>query len=173
MITRVVVERCDECGFDGQAWSDADVLDAIAELPERWRTATAGVGAADVRRRPIAGVWSIAEYVDHVREVLFGMRFVLDSAVAEPGIDLGAGPEPVFEPSPRDIDLETAIAGIAREAESLRQRLREISPGDWDSTAIVGDDEVEAHWICRHAVHDATHHLLDVERLRAALPEDR
>jgi hypothetical protein len=173
MLSQVVVERCEECGFDGAGWSDAEAFDVIAELPERWRAATAGISAADVRGRPIAGVWSIAEYVDHVREVLFGMRFVLDSAVAEPGIDLGAGPEPAFEPSPRHIDVESALAGIAREAESLRQRLREINPRDWDSTAIVGDHEVDAHWISRHAVHDATHHLLDVERLHAALSKGR
>lgn len=167
----MVVERCDECGFDGAAWSDADALDAIEELPNRWRGATAGIDAADLQRRPIPTMWSIAEYVDHVREVLFGMRFVLDSAVAQPGIDLDGGPEPVFEPSPRTIDFASALAGIAREAESLARRLREIDASDWESTAFVGDGAVDGHWICRHAVHDATHHLLDVERLRAALSE--
>jgi hypothetical protein len=28
---------------------------------------------------------------------------------------------------------------------------------------------VDLHWIARHAVHDATHHLADVELLRYAL----
>jgi len=30
-------------------------------------------------------MWSIAEYADHVRRVLFGMRFLLDTAVTQPG----------------------------------------------------------------------------------------
>ena len=30
-------------------------------------------------------MWSIAEYADHVREVLFGMRFVLDTALTFDG----------------------------------------------------------------------------------------
>ncbi len=60
-----------------------------------------------------------------------------------------------------------------REAESLGLRLRNLSQLEWQSRAIVGDDEVDGHWICRHAVHDATHHLMDVERLRVALERDR
>jgi hypothetical protein len=31
------VERCSECGFDGDDWTDAAALDAIGELPERFR----------------------------------------------------------------------------------------------------------------------------------------
>jgi len=34
---------------------------------------------------------------------------------------------------------------------------------------IVDGDRVDLHWIARHAVHDPTHHLRDVARLRAAL----
>ena len=167
------MERCDECGFDGDAWTDATALGAIAELPMRWEAAIAEIDEADAQLRPIPGMWSILEYADHVREVLFGMRFVLDSAVMRPGVNLGGAPEPTFEPVPRIIDRHAVLDGIAGEAESLRRRLMEISPLDWESKAVVGDDEVDGHWICRHAVHDATHHLMDVQRLRAELPADR
>jgi hypothetical protein len=40
---------------------------------------------------------------------------------------------------------------------------------EWTATASVGDDQLDARWIARHAVHDARHHLLDVQRLREAL----
>jgi hypothetical protein len=73
------VERCSECGFDGDDWTDASALHTIGELPERYRTATAGLGQHDAVRRSLPATWSIVEYVDHVREVLFGMRFVLDT----------------------------------------------------------------------------------------------
>jgi hypothetical protein len=33
----------------------------------------------------------------------------------------------------------------------------------------VDGDELDVHWIARHAVHDSTHHLDDIARLRAAL----
>ena len=167
------VERCSECGFDGDDWSDAAALDAVGELPERFRRATAGLGQQDAVRRPLPATWSIAEYVDHVREVLFGMRFILDSALAQPGVDLGEAPEPRFDPEPRAIDLDAALEGLEREAMSLASRLREVPEQSWDHTVRVGADELDARWICRHAVHDATHHLMDVERLRAALPGHR
>ncbi len=169
----MAVERCDECGFDGAEWTDSRALDAIAELPGRWKTALSNIDPVDAQRRPIPGMWSILEYADHVREVLFGMRFVLDSAVAQPGVDLGETPEPRFEQTPRDVDHGAALEGIAREAESLLHRLRKLSHHEWERRAIIGDDEVDGHWICRHAVHDARHHLMDVERLRVAPGGDR
>jgi hypothetical protein len=164
----MAVERCDECGFDGDDWTDDGARDAIAELPVRWTATVSEVDPVAARRRPIPDMWSILEYADHVREVLFAIRFALDSAVAQPGIDLGGVPEPRFDVTPRDIDSDAALEGIAREAELLRRRLGEISAADWESTAIVDGDELNAHWLARHAVHDATHHLADVARLRAA-----
>jgi DinB superfamily len=163
------VETCDECGFDGRAWSDAQAVDAIGGLPERWATAVEGVPEPDLQRRPIPTMWSIAEYVDHVREVLFGMRFLLDTTINDPGADLGYPPETRFAPEPRRIDVDTALALLAAEAEQLRDGLAAAPTGDWTSNVIVGGDEVDLPWIARHAVHDATHHLGDVARLRASL----
>lgn len=46
-------------------------------------------------RRPAPDTWSIGEYLDHVREVAFGNRFAIETALADPGADLvgvdGAG----------------------------------------------------------------------------------
>ena len=114
-------------------------------------------------------MWSIAEYADHVREVLFGMRFLLETAVSQPGTDLGASPESRFDAEPRPIEVESALAGIGRESTALRESITELPAMAWESTVILDDMSVDAHWILRHAVHDATHHLLDVERLRVAL----
>lgn len=123
----------------------------------------------DVQCRPIPEMWSIAEYVDHVREVLFGMRFLLDTAIAQPGVDLGVPPESRFDPTPRFIEVGTALIGIEYEATAMRDRLAELPHDEWSLCAILGGEAVDAHWIVRHAIHDATHHLLDVERLRASL----
>lgn len=165
----MTIERCDECGFDGSGWTDASAIEAIDALPDQWTDAVAGLGEDDLGRRPITDMWSIAEYVDHVREVLFGMRFILDSAVANPGVDLGQAPEPRFDPAPRAIDAEAALAGVEREATALAGRLGNLSGEDWTATATVGDEQVDVHWVARHAVHDAQHHLLDVRRLRAVI----
>jgi hypothetical protein len=163
-------ERCEECGFDSDRWTDEGVIDALGQLGADWWSATDGLDPDDVDLRPIVGMWSIGEYTDHVREVLFAMRFVLDSAVAQPGIDLGEPPEPAFEPTPRHVSLAEALKGLAREAAALRDRLAELAPPGWTSTATIGGNEVDASWIGRHAIHDASHHLMDIDGLRRALP---
>jgi hypothetical protein len=53
-------------------------------------------------------MWSIAEYADHLRKVLFGMHFLLDTAVTTPGADLGKSPSSPFDPEPCSIDITTA-----------------------------------------------------------------
>jgi hypothetical protein len=167
----LAVERCDECGFNGNEWTDDAAIRAIGALPGRWREATEGLSDGDACRRPIADTWSVAEYADHVREVLFAMRFVLDSAASKPGIDLGSSPEPSFDPAPRPLGLPRALAGIEREVFQLVDQLAELAPATWAHTAVIDGDAVDGHWICRHAVHDATHHLIDVHRIRSALSE--
>ncbi len=163
------VEVCAECGFDGGAWTGNEAVNAISNLTERLSDAVTGVHDADLQRRPIPTMWSIAEYVDHVREVLFGMRFLVDTAVNDPGTTLGRPPEPAFEPEPRVIDVGMALVGLSGEAEQLARALANTPPTTWSSTVVVSGDELDLHWIARHSVHDPMHHLRDVARLRAAL----
>ncbi len=162
------VERCGECGFDSDDWSNARAIAAIQQLPFQWNTAVAGLIPRDQLRRPIHQMWSIAEYTDHVREVLFGMRFLLDTAISQPGTDLGQSPPSQFASQPRQIDVQVALDGIDREALSLSQQLSELSADDWYLTVTFDRAPVDPHWIVRHSVHDATHHLLDIERLHSA-----
>ena len=165
----MAVERCDECGYDADDWSDSRAVTAIEGLPTRWHEALAGLTPGEPHRRPIPSMWSIAEYADHVREVLFGMRFLVDSAVTTPGTDLGESPSSPFDPEPRPIDITMALAGIEREASALGERLTQLSPDQWNVAVKLDGDDVNPHWIARHVVHDATHHLGDVAHLRAAL----
>jgi DinB superfamily len=162
-------EECDECGFDGEAWSPSDAVGAIGGLPAQWRQAVDGLTEDDVLRRPTDQIWSIAEYADHVREVLFGMRLLLETALTAPGTDLGASPASRFDEKPRRIEVTTALDGIENEADGLRGRLAGLSAREWEMNVKFDGRVVDAQWIVRHAVHDATHHLDDVSRLRTSL----
>lgn len=162
-------ELCHGCGFNGEEWSDAAAISAIAGLPIRFASAVGGLSSDDLLRRPVDGQWSIAEYADHVREVLFGMRFLLDVAVAQPGTDLGQPPPSSFEPQPRQIVIDAVLVGIERKVTSLLTSFSELSTNEWHSAVTLGGLDVDPHWIVRHTVHDSTHHLLDIERLRLAL----
>jgi hypothetical protein len=163
------VERCGECGFDSDDWSDASAIAAIKSLPTQWNAAVAGLTRGDQLRRPVHQMWSIAEYTDHVREVLFGMRFLLDTAISRPGTDLGQSPPSQFAAQPRQIDVQAALDGIDHEAHSLSQQLAGLSADDWFLSVTFDGTSVDPHWIARHIVHDSTHHLLDIARLRSAL----
>ena len=165
----MTIERCAECGFDSEEWTDKTAIAAVTDLPARWRRAIEGLDDDLMQRRPIARMWSIGEYTDHVRETTFGMRFILDIAVDDPGTDLGRPPEPRFDDEPRPIDVGAALTAFEHETVALAERLREIPVESWTSTVIIGNNHVDAHWIVRHALHDVTHHLGDIRRLRAAL----
>ena len=114
-------------------------------------------------------MWSIAEYADHVREVLFGMKFLLETAISQPGTDLGDSPAQRFAAQARQVDVEAALYAMATEARSLSQQLSGLSSDDWHLAVTFDGTSVDPHWIARHTVHDATHHLLDIARLRSAL----
>lgn len=165
----VGVERCEECGFDGDRWTDEEAVEALAGLPGRWAAAIDGLSTEDLQRRPIGGMWSIAEYTDHVRETTFAMRYLLDTALAGPGTDLGDPPQPRFDPEPRAIDTTRALRGFRDEVHALCDRLRSTPFDLWGAGVTVGGEHVDIHWVARHAVHDITHHLGDIDRLRSAL----
>jgi hypothetical protein len=165
----LVVEQCPHCGFDGTAWTDRGATTTIAQLPVRYAAAVEGLTGRELQRRPIADWWSIAEYVDHVRETMFGMRFILVIALEAPGTDLGNAPPSRFDPDARLVDLSAALGGLRAQAEQLHDQLEQLAESSWESTVVVGGEIVDVHWIARHAVHDATHHLADIERLRVLL----
>lgn len=141
----------------------------LVRLPDRWVAAIDGLPAGDLLRRPRPDRWSIAEYTDHIRETVFGMRFILDIAVADPGTDLGEPPATRFDPQPRHIDTDAALAALIAEIKLLVTRLGEFDDELWTRTVTIEGDEVDGHWIVRHALHDVTHHLADVAALRALL----
>ena len=97
------------------------------------------------------------------------MRFLLDVAVGQSGTDLGASPEPRFEPEARAVDVDATLARIDEEVTLLGVSFAALAPDAWASMVVLDGEEIDPHWIARHAVHDPTHHLLDIERLRNAL----
>ena len=161
-----VDEMCAECGFSGSDWDVAKALDRLMTLPDSWATVTTVLDTADLGRRPRTDCWSSAEYTDHVRETTFGMRFLIDVAVDSPGTDLGSAPEPRFDPTPRTIDVQDSLRRFRAEVELLVARAASLDPQHWSSSAVMDGNNVDVLWIVRHAVHDLSHHLGDIEGIR-------
>ncbi len=165
------IEHCDECGFDGARWTDQDVVTSLVVAQELWRGYLDGAPDAVLQTRARLGQWSMAEYTDHLREVMFGARFLATCARDTPGLDLG--PEPTLAelgPEARVIDVPAALIGFAVEANELRTLLADVGPSSWPAgTVTFGGATRDLGWIGRHALHDLMHHLHDIARIRVAL----
>jgi hypothetical protein len=65
--------------------------------------------------------------------------------------------------------MASSLSGFESEMTQLCERLAALPHERWDGTCTIGGQRVDVHWTARHIVHDATHHLGDVDRLRTAL----
>ncbi len=163
-------ERCDECRFDGGRWTDQDVLTTLRAMGGLWNGYLEGADDRVLHTRPDLEQWSIAEYTDHLADVLWAMRFLAGVARETPGHDLGHVSRPPFDPHPAIVELDAARTRLADQATQLARDLAEVPVEDWPSATVAVDDQlVDLAWVGRHAVHDATHHLHDVGRIRVAL----
>lgn len=165
-------ERCAECGFDGTRLTVADAVTALRSFGQRWRRVFEGVPEDVLRRRPNPGVWSSLEYAAHARDSFamlgWGMNEILK----------GEEPElPVIEPDGLSSDgaaadhgynaLEPAQVMDELEANSTRvaARAERELPEHWSRAARMGSEAMDAGWVLRHAVHEGSHHLRDVEKV--------
>jgi hypothetical protein len=172
----VAGDRCDECGFDAADLRPDDTALAVRSFVRRYQTPLSrGLPGEDLdaiaARAPAPGVWSALEYSFHVRD-LFGVyddRVRCALAGAEPD-------EPLVDWEGRVAAASPALtrAGVAAEladaATTLATTLSELTPGDWHLPARTGTGrEVPVVDLAIIAVHEGSHHLLDVGRsLRAA-----
>jgi hypothetical protein len=166
-----VHERCDACGFDGAAHSDAELLESLRSLGERWRRHLAGAGA-HLRIRPAATTWSAIEYAAHSRDVTALHAYGVEQALTQD--------EPRYPPiSDRviddaasaygDADPDEVVDELTNAACRLAQLADDAGTGAWTRGLSVGDVRSDVRRLLEHALHDSEHHLDDVERGLAAL----
>jgi hypothetical protein len=163
-------ERCDECGFDATRLTVADAIAALRSLGRRWREAFREVPVEVLRERPDPAMWSPIEYAAHTRDVL-----TLIGAGLEEALDDRRPAFPAMEPDPpgpvaadhgyNALEPGRVLDELEAGATAMAARAKRALPEHWARTATVGDRELDAGWAIRHAVHDATHHLRDVERI--------
>lgn len=166
------LDRCDQCGFDGHEWDDRDTIKTIGLLPQLVRLWSGPVRAADLNNRPEAEVWSVAEYLDHVRETLFNIRFVVDLALhgddKVPDNDLGPDIEPAPAGPHRQLDVDEVLIQLDEEAAQLVTSLRAVGDS-WNNGVTIGGRLHTIAWAARHAVHDSWHHLTDIASIASGL----
>jgi hypothetical protein len=140
----VVVEICDECGFDGRRTADPAVgLRAVLSAME------ALLRDPDVDRRPAAEIWSAAEYVTHSIDVV---QEVIAEVADAAGVQV-----PTIA-----VDATTAIVAVDELVELLVDTDLDSLSLEMSFATLTGTDNL------LHALHDLEHHLLDIRRGYAA-----
>jgi MOSC domain-containing protein YiiM len=162
----VPVETCDRCRFDGADYNLADALGTLRALPVMWAWAVEGVAEDLLAARPAPGVWSATEYTAHSADVTEVMGRLLHGLRTVDDLEVEAVPES---------HAPDASAGFVAALERLGANLARLHRGAerlgpprdpaWQRTATIGGEEVvDGAWVLRHAVHDCSHHLMDVGR---------
>jgi hypothetical protein len=166
---------CAACGLDYSAVATAQAVDTVAGLADRYRAAVDAVPVDDRGARPAAEVWSVAEYVCHVRDVFVAstIRLYRVRVEDEPAV------EPLFN------DLRAARFGYARRdlgpvldelADAVAGFVAEVSrvahPDGWDRVCTrLPHERRTARWLVRQALHEGVHHLADVEQVAVHVRE--
>jgi MOSC domain-containing protein YiiM len=168
----ITPETCSECGFDARAWTVRDAVTILGELGLWWQLATDGIEPVALNQRPAPGVWSALEYGLHSALVVAVLRDGIERILAVDGCALPPPPEvpdPAHEESRRPLDRVDVVADLEREGRALATLAREAPPDAWVHLGHLPNAPVQAEAALLHAVHDATHHQLDVGRGFAAI----
>jgi hypothetical protein len=171
--------RCDECGFDGDGMTNADLVDACHGFAKRYRAPLTRFlpnedGPSILRRRPAPEVWSGLEYAAHTRDVFAFYRERIERVLAEDrptfhAVGFGNREE---ERAYNDEDPPVTADGVTAEATAVASLLDGLDESQWVRVGLSSEGdgaERTVRVLAERVVHDAHHHLLDIGRsLRAA-----
>lgn len=171
---------CEECGFSYESLAPHDVPAAIRSFAKRYRAPLSRFlpgedGDELVRQRPHPSRWSALEYAAHVRDVFARydgwIRECLDRD--RPVLE-GAPPDELAEERRYNEDEPVAVTdALAANAEQLATTIGSVPDGAWDRVGIRRDQDVSVLLMSRRAVHEGSHHLLDVGRGLRAVRDQR
>jgi hypothetical protein len=171
-----VIDRCTECGFDPGDLRRRDMPLAVRAFGRRYRAPlTRGLPGEDleavVRRAPGPGVWSALEYGGHVVDIfrVFDgrVRAALEGREPDELVVDWEGRVAAASPS---LDRARVADDLAEAADTLATTLGEVDDAEWGLPGRNGrGNPATVADLGTIAVHEGSHHLLDVGRvLRAA-----
>ena len=159
---------CERCGLDYSTVIVAEAVDTVRGLPERYRAAVSEVPVADRGTRPGPDVWSVAEYVCHVRDVYvaYTIRMYRTRTEDNPAV------EPLFNElraarfAYAGRDLDPVLDELAYDVAGWSTEVARTRADGWDRTCTrLPHEQRTARWLVRQALHEGLHHLLDVEEI--------
>ena len=172
--------RCEECGFDYEAVDPAAVPAALRSFAKRYRAPLSRFlpgedGDALVRQRPAEGTWSALEYAAHVRDEFANFDRWIRQCLADEGPTLeGPGPDDLAAERRYNEDDPPAVAeSVAANAERLAATVETVPADGWQRRGLRRGEDWSVLLMARRAVHEGSHHLLDIGRGLRGVREQR
>ena len=161
---------CPECGLDYESMPPADAVVALRGFARRYRAPLSrllpGEDETVLRTRPAPETWSALEYAAHVRDVFGRYATWVDRVLSEdrpvlegPAPDEAAAAGRYNEQAPAEVAEE-----LARQAEVLAVALEAVPDDGWERVGLRRGEPRSVITIARTAVHEGSHHLLDIGR---------
>jgi DinB superfamily len=165
---------CDECGFSDELAALDTIAGRLRSFGPRFREALAGAGPDVVSRRPEPAVWSALEYACHVRDVFLIQRerAVLAQVEDTPRTARMNRDERVALCRYNAQALPDVLDQLAMAAELCALVFQDLDGAAWGRRLVYPwpvPAERDVAWVGRHTVHEGEHHLMDVDRVLAAV----
>jgi uncharacterized damage-inducible protein DinB len=159
---------CDVCGLVYSEITIRDAVNVIIGLPGAVREAVSAIPPEASRLRRGRQVWSVAEYLCHLRNVYITYTVRLHRTCTEDRPAL----KPMFNDLRarrfryNDCDLKATVDELAAATAGFCEQVAHTEERDWDriATRLPGEDRTAA-WLVRQAMHEGVHHLGDIRRI--------
>lgn len=165
---------CPECGMDYQTVSPRDIVLAARTFPRRYRAVLTRFGTDEdpddlLRARPAPAVWSALEYAAHVADILELLAPTIRRIEVEdnPRLNQFDPDERAEEEAYNEDGLLDVLGRLETGCADLSNTVEFMDPDAWTRTGSYEWGEREAIDVARNAVHEASHHLRDIERVLA------
>lgn len=163
---------CDVCTLAYPEISIDDAVGVIVGLPGAVREAVCAIPLEARRVRPGPQVWSVAEYVCHLRDVYIAYTIRLHHTRTKDRPTL----EPMFNELRarrfryNDCHLAATLDELAAAAAGFCDEVAGMREQDWDRvwTRLPGEQRT-ARWLVRQAMHEGVHHLSNIRTVGETL----
>ena len=176
----MTVPACEECGFDYESLGPAEIPAAIRAFAKRYRAPLSRFlpgedGDAIVRERPDPDTWSALEYAAHVRDVFARYDDWIHQCLdKDRPVLTGAPPDELAAERRYNDDDPLAVAdALAENAERLAATVEAVPEDGWGRVGLRRDEEWTVLYMSWRAVHEGSHHLLDIGRGMRAVRDRR
>ncbi|OJZ68876.1 hypothetical protein BRW65_25065 [Mycobacterium paraffinicum] len=167
---------CAACGVSYSETRLDDAIGVIAGLPDTIREAVSVIPPEARRVRPGPDVWSVAEYLCHLRDVYVSFTIRLHRVRTEV--------RPAWEPMLNDLrarrfryndcDIDATLDELAAAVAGFRDEVARAKGQDWERTGSrLPGEQRTARWLVRQAMHEGVHHLGDIRRIGEGAPSNR